>query len=198
MRRIKVPRRLVVFCAALSVLVASAACGSLTRPGAQTDNATDTVTVYAINGTPVDAPTGLWLYGQQAAVITSAFSFDLAFDIDSLGKTQMYTVRYIAGGLSTMAHTVSLQKYNGTFESLGKAPPSGYVSDSLYTVATGDVFIVQTSDPTACGFSIYSSVIYAKVQVLAVDPITRAIKTRFTVDPNCGYLSLAPSGIPKD
>jgi hypothetical protein len=169
----------------------------LTRPGAQTDNATDTVTVYAINHTPVDAPTGLWLFGQQAVVITPGFGFDLAFDIDSTGQTKMYTVRYIAGGLSS-AHTVSLQRYKGTFVALGKAPTTGYVADSLYSVNTGDVIIVQTTDPNACAFSIYSSVIYAKVQVLGIDPTARAIKTRFTVDPNCGFLSLAPTGIPKD
>lgn len=198
MKRFKAPRTLVLFGAALSITFASAACGSLTRPGAQTDNATDTVTVYAINGTAVDAPTGLWLFGQQATVVTSSFSFDLAFDIDSTGQTKMYTVRYIAGGLSTLAHTVSLQRYNGTFESLGRAPTSGYVADSLLTVNTGDVIVVQTSDPNACSFSIYSNVIYGKVQVLAIDPTARAIKTRFTVDPNCGFLSLAPTGIPKD
>jgi hypothetical protein len=197
MTRIQAPRNLAVLCAALSVLAASAACGSLTRPGAQSPNVTDTVTVYAINGTPVDAPTGLWLFGEQAVVINSGFGFDLAFDIDPSGQTKMYTVRYIAGGLSS-AHTVSLQKYSGNYDALDKAPTSGYIADSLYSVNVGDTFIVQTNDPQACGFSIYSNVIYGKVQVLGVDPNTRAVRTRFTVDPNCGFLSLAPSGTPKD
>ena len=197
MRRLQAPRNLEITCVALSLLCASTACGSLTRPKAQTDNATDTVTVYAINHTPVDAPTGLWLFGQQAVVISSAFSFDLAFDIDSTGQPKMYTVRYVAGGLSA-AHTVSLQRYNGNFDALEKAPTTGYVADSLYNISTGDVFIVQTSDPQACSFSIFSNVIYAKLQVLGIDPGTRAFRTRFTVDPNCGFLSLVPSGIPKD
>lgn len=196
--RFNAPRNLAVLGAALSLLATLAACGSLTRPKAQTDNATDTVTVYAINGTPVDAPTGLWLFGQQAVVISSGFGFDLAFDIDSLGQIKLYTVRYIAGGLATTAHTVGLQRYTGSFDALEKAPQSGYISDSLFTTKVGDVFIVQTTDPTACSFSIYSNVIYAKLQVLGVDPGTRAVRTRFTVDPNCGFLSLVPSGIPKD
>lgn len=196
--RFNAPRNLAVVGAALSLLVILAACGSLTRPKAQTDNATDTVTVYAINGTPVDAPTGLWLFGQQAVVISSGFGFDLSFDIDSVGEIKLYTVRYVAGGLATTAHTVGLQRYNGGFDALEKAPQSGYISDSLFTTKVGDVFIVQTSDPTACSFSIYSNVIYAKLEVLGVDSGTRAVRTRFTVDPNCGFLSLVPSGIPKD
>jgi hypothetical protein len=197
MREFQAPRNLAVVCAALSVLVAATACGNLTRPKAQSDNVTDTVTVYAINGTPVDAPTGLWLFGEQAVVINSGFGFDVAFDIDSLGQTKMYTVRYIAGGLSS-AHTVALQKYNGNYDALDRAPTSGYVADSLYSVNVGDTFIVQTTDPQACSFSIYSNVIYGKVQVLGIDPGTRSVRTRFTVDPNCGFLSLVPSGTPKD
>jgi len=173
------------------------ACSSLTHPKAQTENGTDTVIVYALNNTPVDAPAGLWLFGRQAVVINSGFSFDLAFDMDAQGHMTMYTVRYVAGALSP-AHGVAMQRVSGTFEALEKAPQTGYVSDSLLTASVGDVFAIQTSDPSACSFSVFSSVIYAKVQVLAVDPTARTVKTRFTVDPNCGFFSLIPSGIPKD
>lgn len=195
--RFQAPRRLALVVAALSLFGAMAACGSLTRPKAQTENSTDTVTVYALNGTPVDAPAGLWLFGRTAIVVTSAFNFDLAFDIDQQGKATMYTVRYVAGALAN-AHTVSLQRYTGEYDALARAPQNGYVADSLYSVSSGDVFIVQTTDPSACGFSIFSNVIYAKVQVLGIDPGTRTVRARFTVDPNCGFFSLAPSGIPKD
>lgn len=195
--RFQAPRSLAAMGVALSLFFVLAGCGSLTRPSAQTDNGTDTTTVFAINGTPVDAPTGLWFFGQQAVVISPQLTFDVAFDIDSTGTTKLYTVRYISGGLST-AHSVGLQKYNGTFDALQKAPTGGYIADSLYTAHVGDVFLVQTSDPNACSFSIYSNVIYAKLEVLGIDPNARAVRTRFTVDPNCGFLSLVPSGIPKD
>jgi hypothetical protein len=195
--RTQAPRNVAVIAAALSLFFAMAACGSLTRPSPQSDNVTDTVTVYAINGTPVDAPTGLWFFGEQAVVISSSFTFDVAFDIDAQGQLKLYTARYVAGGLSS-AHSVSLQRYSGKFEDLNKAPTTGYIADSLFTANLGDVFIVQTTDPSACGFSVYSNVIYAKLEVLGVDPTSRAIKTRFTVDPNCGFFSLVPSGTPKD
>jgi hypothetical protein len=195
--RFRSPRALALFAIALVATAAMAACGSLTRPKAQTENSTDTVTVYALNHTPVDAPSGIWFFGRQPVVITSSFTFDVAFDIDDHGQTTLYSVRYVAGGLSP-AHSVGIQRYTGSYESLEKAPTSGYVSDTLYTANIGDVFAIQTSDPTACGFSIYSNVIYAKLQLLGVDPNTRQLKTRFTVDPNCGFFSLIPSGIPKD
>jgi hypothetical protein len=182
---------------ALAISGAVAGCGSLTRPKAQTENSTDTVTAYALNGTPVDAPAGVWLYGRTAVVINASFAFDLAFDIDQQGQATLYTVRYVAGGLSA-AHSVAVQRYNGAYDTLVKAPTTGYVADSLFAVKVGDVFAISTSDPTACSFSIYSSVIYAKLEVLGIDPGTRTVRARFTVDPNCGFFSLIPSGIPKD
>ncbi|HEY7235426.1 MAG TPA: hypothetical protein VH539_14830 [Gemmatimonadaceae bacterium] len=196
--RLRTPRILTLLATACAVLsVGMTACGSLTRPKAQAGNATDTITVYALNGTPVDAPSGLWLFGQQAVVINSSFSFDLALDLDSQGQMTLYTVRFVAGALSA-AHSVGMQRMGTDFDALLKAPSSGYVTDSLFTANVGDVFAIQTSDATACGFSVFSNVIYAKVQVLAVDPVARTMRTRFTVDPNCGFFSLIPSGTPKD
>lgn len=192
------PRRAVAIVAlVLAATLAMAGCGNLTRPSPQTENSTDTVTVYALNNTPADAPAGLWLFGRTAIVLTPSFGFDLAFDIDTRGQATLYSVRYVAGGLSA-AHSVGIQPFKGTYESLEKAPSTGYVADTLFSAKAGDTFIIQTSDPTACSFSIYSNVIYAKVQVLGVDPGTRTVRTRFTVDPNCGFFSLVPSGLPKD
>jgi len=196
--RLRAPRTLAFVATACAIsFFGMAGCGSLTHPKAQTENKTDTVTVYALNNTPVDAPTGLWLFGQSATVISSSFTFDLAFDMDTQGNLTLYTVRYVAGDLSG-AHSVGMQKVSASYDALDKAPSSGYVSDSLHTAKVGDVFAIQTADPSACGFSVFSNVIYAKVQVLSVDPTARTVRTRFTVDPNCGFFSLIPSGIPKD
>ena len=201
--RLRAPRALAIFASALAILATAAACGSLTHPKAQTENSTDTLTLYALNGTPVDAPSGLWLFGKwsfagtQTVVMSSSFTFDLAFDMNNQGEATLYTVRYVAGGLSP-AHSVALQRYSGDYDALVKAPQSGYVTDSLFSVKVGDVFAVSTSDPSACGFSVFSNVLYGKLQVLGIDPGPRTVRTRVTVDPNCGFLSLTPSGIPKD
>jgi len=193
---IRAHRPLALLAIALAIFGATSACGSLTGNKAQTENSTDTVTVYALNGTPVDAPAGLWLWGRQAVVMNSTFLFDLAFDIDPQGQATMYTVRYVAGALSP-AHSVALQRVTGSFDELLKAPESGYVADSLFTAKVGDVFAISSSDPSACSFSIYSNLFYAKLEVLGIDPGTRTVRARFTVDPNCGFLSLIPSGLPK-
>ena len=195
--RLRAHRTLGLLAIALAISAATSACGSLTSHKAQTENSTDTVTVYALNGSPVDAPAGLWLFGRQGVVVNSSFLFDLSFDINSQGEATLYTVRYVAGALAP-AHSVALQRITGGFDGLLKAPQTGYVSDSLFTTKVGDVFAISTSDPSACSFSIYSNLIYAKLEVLGIDPGTRTVRTRFTVDPNCGFLSLIPSGIPKD
>jgi hypothetical protein len=188
---------LALFATAPAIFATVAACGNLTRPKAQTENSTDTLTVYALNGTPVSAPVGIWLFGRTSSVISSNFNFDLAFDLDAQGNATLYTVRYIAGTLSG-AHSVSLQRYTGGYDALTKAPSAGYITDSLFTTKVGDVFAISTSDPSACSFSIYSSLIYAKLEVMDINPVARTVKARFTVDPNCGFFSLVPSGIPKD
>jgi len=195
--RFRAHKPLALLATALAIFAGTSACGSLTGNKAQTENTTDTVTVYALNGTPVSAPAGLWLFGRQAVVVNSTFLFDLSFDIDSLGQATLYTVRYVAGALSP-AHSVAMQRVTGSFDALEKAPQSGYIADSLFTTKKGDVFVISTSDPSACSFSIYSNLIYAKLEVLDIDTGNRTVRTRFTVDPNCGFLSLIPSGIPKD
>jgi len=195
--RFRAHRPLALLAIALAIFAGTSACGSLTGNKAQTENSTDTVTVYALNNTPVDAPAGLWLFGRQAVVVNSTFLFDLSFDINPQGEATLYTVRYVAGALSP-AHSVALQRATTSFDALEKAPQNGYVADSLLAVKKGDVVVISTSDPSACSFSIYSNLIYAKLEVLGIDPGTRTVRTRFTVDPNCGFLSLIPSGIPKD
>src|SRR4029079_19702259 len=146
--RFRAHRPLALLAIALAIFAATSACGSLTGNKAQTENSTDTVTVYALNGTPVDAPAGLWLFGRQAVVVNSNFQFDLSFDINPQGEATLYTVRYVAGGLS-FAHSVSLQRVTSGFDALLKAPQNGYVTDSLFTAKVGDVFAVSTSDPSA-------------------------------------------------
>jgi hypothetical protein len=193
--RLRPPGSLARIAATLALSIIAAACGDLTRPKPQSSNFTDTLSVFAINGTASDAATGLWLFGNQAVQLDVAFNFDLAYDIDAQGNITLYTVRYVAGGLASV-HTVALQRVSTTFENLTEAPQKGYVADTLFTVSPGDVFAVVSNDPSACSFSLYSNQIYAKLQVLDVDLARRSVRSRFTVNPNCGFLSLIPSGIP--
>jgi hypothetical protein len=95
------------------------------------------------------------------------------------------------------SHTVSLQAVTSDFATLDRAPKNGYRADTALVARPGQVVVVESQDPNACGISITGTRIYAKIQVVAVDPVTRQITIKYTVDPNCGFLSFA-SGVPKD
>jgi len=191
----RAPIRLAFALAGFAALGGLAACGDLTRPKATFSNFTDTLVLYTLNGTPVDAPVGLYLSQGLAVQVNGSYNFDLAFDIDAQQKTTVYTVRAVAGGLST-THTVGLQRSQQGFDALGEAPTTGFVTDSSFTANVGDTFAVVTTDLLSCGTSFFSNQLYAKVEILEINPGNRTVKTRFTVNPNCGYVSLAPTGIP--
>jgi hypothetical protein len=193
----RAPIRLAFAVIGVAALAGLAACGDLTRPKATFENFTDTLVLYAINGTPLDAPVGLSLTAGAGIPVNGGYSFDLAWDIDAQSRTTMYSVRAVAGGLSS-SHSVGFQRVQQSFDALTEAQKSGFVTDSSSTVSVGDVFAIVTTDPNAvlrCN-SYFSNQVYAKLEVLEINPGNRTVKTRFTVNPNCGYLSLAPTGIP--
>jgi hypothetical protein len=183
--------------AAVALSAALSACGDPTKPKAQQGNFTDTVAVNALNGAPRNAPVALALFSGIPVRADASFSFDFAFDINSAGQLVLLPVRTVAGGLAS-AHSVGFQSMNVPFEALTLAPNKGYTHDSLFVVTVGQVVAIESADPSACAFSYYSNVFYAKLQVLSVDPVARTFNARFTVDPNCGFRSLAPTGTPKD
>ena len=59
------------------------------------------------------------------------------------------------------------------------------------------VVLVQANDAGVCGLSLTGTSLYAKVQVTEVNRVTRQLKVRWTVDPNCGFVSFQP-GVPKN
>jgi hypothetical protein len=182
--------------AVVALIAAVGACGDPTRPKAQQGNFTDTVAINALNTAPRNAPVALALFSGIAVRADASFAFDLAFDIDANGKVLLLPVRTVAGGLAS-SHSVGLQKVDVAFESLAEAPDKNYKYDSVFVASVGEVVAIESSDPSACSFSYYSRVFYAKLQVLSVDLDKRTVNTRFTVDPNCGFFSLIPTGTPK-
>ncbi len=63
----------------------AAACGNPSGLAAYTTNKPDTVTIYALSGTPVALPSGYSIPAQAAVRTDVAPSFDFAFDIDTAG-----------------------------------------------------------------------------------------------------------------
>src|SRR4051812_50208912 len=105
----------------LGIFGTASACGSLTDHKASFENTTDTVTVYALNGTPVSTPAGLSLFGRSPVPVNPAFAFDVAFDVHGQGQTTMDTVRYASGTLSG-GHTAALPPAPGQVHDLPHKP----------------------------------------------------------------------------
>jgi hypothetical protein len=186
-----------LFIAFVTLATLQTACGD-TGPKATLTNFTDTLTTYAVNGTPLGAPSGLWFFARQAVRVDNAFSFDVAFDIDqSSGDLRLYPQALIAGGLVPV-RGVGIKRSTSNFDDLLRAENSGYAFDSVFVAHPGEVFLVQSNDASACNAFSFGTVIYAKLQVLEVNPASRTISSRFTVNPNCGFLSLQPEGTPRN
>jgi hypothetical protein len=179
---------------AAGLLVAIVACGDVTAPRASLPTFSDTATVYALNGAPPGAPTALYVFGEIVVRADANFRFDIAFDFDANGRIILLPVRTVANGLAT-SHSVGLQTVSTTFDALTEAPKSGYRRDSTLTINPGTTVVIESADPAACGTSFIASTIYAKVVVEEVDLTARRMRTRFVVDPNCGFRSFA-TGVP--
>ena len=182
---------------AATLVLSIAACGDLTGVPASLPTVSDSgVSAYALNGAPPNAPTALHVYTGQVFAADANFLFDVAFDLDASGNPLILPQRVVASGLAP-THSVGLQVATGSYESITRAPSSGYRADTTLAVKLNQTVLVQSSDPNACGVSLTGTTLYAKLVIRAIDPATRKFTLQYTVDPNCGFRSFLP-GVPKD
>lgn len=175
--------------AALSV-AALAACGDPIRIRAQFETVQDTVTVFAVTGTPVIAPAALSTIRHEAVRIETTRDFDIVFDINQAGEVVLYPVQLVGGSQGT----TGIQKASQSFDDILEAPRDGYVTDSATIVTVGEVVLIE-AQPVACAGTI-NPWIYSKLVVDEIDVATRSVVVRMVVDPNCGFRSL-DEGIPE-
>jgi hypothetical protein len=182
-----------------TILAAAAAaacmgCGALSAPKAQFPVTITSTTVYALNGAAPSTPAGINLLTGTAVTVDASFSFNVALDIDSLGRVVVYPARRVADSLVATT-PVGLEKIGVNFDDYNQATKSGYGIDSTLVVPVG----------TTVGFNVYSTVTctayslgssyYGKFVVDSIDPVQRALYVRLASDPNCGYVTLT-SGLP--
>lgn len=196
-RALRAPRRrgratfVVATCAAAML----AACDDPFAPRATTEVRTDTFSVFAMNGTPVNVPTAFNVVFFTPVRIDPSYSFDVAFDIDDDGNAVLYPVRLV-GGAVTSTRQVGLQKVTVPYDQVTKAPTGGYRYDSTLTLAANETAVIEMA-AEQCAFQAVSQLVVAKLEILAIDVSNRALAFRVTYDPNCGFRSFLP-GIPKD
>lgn len=175
-----------------TVLFSSGCDNSLALPPAGVPNFVDTVTLNALQGTPIDAPSGFNLVlGLAVRTDRQNEGFDIAFDIDEQSRALILTTGVL--GLSAQS---AIQVSDRAFDDIMIAPLDDYEREVAITVEVGSVFIVR-SQPTSIGCVFYVGQLprYGKFEVLSLDLQTRQITLKNLVNVNCGYRSLE-MGIP--
>jgi len=188
--------RLALF-AMLVTIVGPGACRDPIQLVATLETTTDTLTVYALTGTPPSYPNALSVVARQVVPVSGFGGFDIVFDIDASGNAVLHAPRRVVSQ-GPFVPQVGLQKVATAFEELTEAPATGYKIDSTVVASAGEVVVIEAvhnlGDGDLCSFALTPQV-YAKIAIDTIFVATRTIKFRVGFDPNCGYRSFAP-GIP--
>lgn len=184
---------------ALSVAVALSACGDPYKPQASRLVATDTIVARAIS-TPVSyLPTAITVDG-PAAVHAGGSDFDLAFDVDSLGRPVLVPISKLVIPCPTARATCAIGVHRDStqkpFDSLTVAPGGGYVYDSVTVIQPGVTYFVQSRVARCNSLYEFSQIMYGKLVVDSVRLADSTFYGRVTSDNNCGFRSLEPDKIP--
>ena len=182
--------------AAMFVVVGLNACGDPTSLRANLPTSVDSLSVFALSGTPPTYPSGVSILSRQPVRVDGFASFDVAFDINAAGNAIISPVKLVViapGG----SRPVGLLKVPGTFATALEAPKSGYEADSSLVMAPGEVVMVQAAHNSSgdlCQFALNPN-IYAKISVDSINLASRTVFLRLGLDPNCGFRSFV-AGIP--
>lgn len=174
------------------LVLLAAACGEpFGLPAARIENVIDTVSLFALDGTPVATPSAYQIETGTPIRTDRSGNFDFAFNLTATGTPVLLPTGAL--GLSGAGGS-GLQPSATAFDSITIAPGGGWVVDSAVTADSGAVVLAR-SRLTVCTFGA-SVFYYAKLHVLRVDTAARRIDFEILVDPNCGYRGLEP-GVPR-
>jgi len=185
-----------VLLATMSVVVGLNACGDPTKLKASGLNSIDTLSVFALSGTPPSYPSGLNALARQPVRVDGNANFDIAFDIDDAGNAIIYPVKLVVSSPSG-SRPIGMQKLSQLFDSVAAAPKTGYQTDSAVVLLPGETLVLQSQHNFSgdiCQFALNPN-IFAKVAVDSVDLASRTLFLRLGLDPNCGFRSFA-EGLP--
>ncbi|MFN2636311.1 MAG: hypothetical protein ABR585_04750 [Gemmatimonadaceae bacterium] len=182
--------------ATICVAAILSACGDPTSLRATLGNFDDTLTVFALSGTPPSYPSGVSIVARQAVRVDGFASFDFAVDIDDNGNVVLLPVNLVVSSIGG-THRVGLQKVPGAFADVLEAPKTGYDTTAAVVLAPGEVAVIEAAHnggSDVCGFAL-SPFLYAKIGVDSLSLASRTIHLHTVFDPNCGFRSFA-DGIP--
>ena len=81
----------------------------------------DAYTVYALSGTAATLPSGINTYLRAAVRVDGSANFDVALDLDSIGRVIVYPVQKVVSSLAG-TRSVGLKKVTGPFSAVTIAP----------------------------------------------------------------------------
>ena len=149
-------------------------------------NRLDTVTVYAVTGTPIFRPSG-YLISERAPVRLDRIPiFDFAYHIDEAGKPSFLPYDLITGSQRTSGNP-GLLPTDTPFEAIEVAQQLGYIVRDTVEVIPGQVYYARSEVSQRC---VLGTPYYAKLEVLAVDDSARAVRFQVLTNLNCGYRGL--------
>jgi hypothetical protein len=190
------PRALCVL-AGVTTAVVLGACSdttSLLSP-ATNENFDRQFGVYALTGSSASLPAGYQFTTESVVrpqvLNTGALNFDVAFDITGDGKALVLTAKKVVPLPPAGVPSVGFLRLTAVYEQLLKAPTSGYVEDTVTTLAVGQAVLVRLAG-SGC---VYGEPYYAKLTIDSINVAERRLLVRALVNRNCGYVSLE-AGVP--
>jgi hypothetical protein len=168
--------------AAIALAVFSA-CGDPYALPNDIENIVDTVSIWAVSGTPLHLPSG-YAIGSGPVRTDQFASLDFAFDIDAAGQAVL-----LPTGAIDLGRGSGILVRTEPFAAVSIAPTGGYQDTLAVAVDSGTVAVIR-SRPFTCIQLVLS--LYAKLQVLEVDSAERRLKFEILTNPNCGYRGLEP------
>ena len=187
---------------ALSICAtAAAACGDPFAVKAPYQTVSDSFAISALTRTP-STSRALWRIADfvRYRLDSVGAQFDLGFDIDASGKVLVYPARTIAKpppGTSVAPQLVGLQASSAVYSTVDRAPDTGYTLDTAIVVTKGQTVFVRSTS-SFCALQTRSTggtLLYAKFIVDSINPVTRELLVRSTIQPSCNFRSFA-TGIP--
>ena len=183
--------------ATMSAVVVLNACSDPTSLKANLPTFVDTLSVFALSGTPPSYPSGLSITGRQVVRVDGFANFDVAFDIDPAGNGVIHPVKLVVNSIGG-SRAVGLLKIPVPFEAVLEAPKTGFETDSSFVLVPGETVVIQSahnvSKNDVCLFAL-SPYLYAKIALDSVNRASRTLHLRMGLDPNCGFRSFA-TGVP--
>ncbi len=160
-------------------------------PAAANSNFVDTLTLSALDGTPIQAPSAFSILDFAVRTdLTSAFEF--AYNVDAAGQPVFLPQAVLGIGTQNNVRPGFIRTTT-PFDGIVEALRNGYITDTAIAIAPGDRFMLRSRAVCA----LLGVPQYGKLEILSIDAAARTVTFRVLVNNNCGYISLQP-GIPTE